>query len=221
MADVAPDKDRAKKEALVNSAPLLQRRRGTRWAVAEIMRLLGYSDAAVVDRTALLTYNGDANHDGTHFFDAGFSDWREYRIRLFLEAGCRDFYGDDMAQAAALVEAWAPLRSRLVGWNARHVLSTAVCNPENEKAKVREVVLWDKSQENRQAVDTFWAQAQPDGSWIIRWKLERQHIDNALSEVSTVALRLSDQTYLSQTLPAVAVLSNVTYEGAWTLKRQE
>jgi P2-related tail formation protein len=68
-------KTRAQKERLARIALPMQRKRGTPWAMAEVMRLLGFSDAEVMDRIGLLMYNGSIDHDGTELF-GNFADWR-------------------------------------------------------------------------------------------------------------------------------------------------
>ena len=216
-------RDREARERLVRVAWELQRKRGTRWAVAEIMRLLGYSDAAALDRTGLLKYDGEAIHNGDHYFNAGFGDWREYRMRLFLEEGSLAFCGKDLEQAAALLAAWAPLRSRLVGWNVRHVLTTCVPNPRGAASDVSTVVLMDRGLAEQEVGD-YWVQPRQDGSVVIRWRLEAEHI--ALPEISTLAIRLQgggageelDRRSPRTGLPTVARLDDLTYEGEWTLK---
>jgi hypothetical protein len=148
----------------------------------------------------------------------GFEDWRDFRVRLFLDEACaRDFSGEALTEAAALAVAWAPLRCRLVGWNVRHVLETEVENPASAAEAVRGVVLGD----NAQTIDTFWTQPQPDGSWVVRWRLETESISSDLSEVSTLALRapgIKELDGVRRTMPAIARLEGVAYEGAWTLK---
>jgi len=52
---------RSQKERLLKNALLLQKKRGTSWSVEELMRLLGYTDAKVLDRVAMerLNYNAE------------------------------------------------------------------------------------------------------------------------------------------------------------------
>jgi len=63
---------REQRERLIRDALLLQKKRGTPWSVEEVMRLIGYSDAKVLDRANMaLLYDAEAAHDGTHAFDGG------------------------------------------------------------------------------------------------------------------------------------------------------
>ena len=64
---------RAQRERLIRSALLLQKKRGAPWSVEEVMRLIGYSDAYVIDRKRMgkLAYDGEAAHDGIYAFDGG------------------------------------------------------------------------------------------------------------------------------------------------------
>jgi hypothetical protein len=162
---------RERREALIDSAPLLRRRRGTPWAVEEVMRLLGYADAKVLDRTWRLTYDGEAAHDGSYCFDGGRGtirlayykgqmlhdggrifdgvmsydphDWTGYRIRLYMDEDSRAFAKADWAIATLMAETWAPLRETLAGWYARHMAATEVADPCAFADSVSHVQLMD------------------------------------------------------------------------------
>jgi biotin operon repressor len=206
---------RAHKERLVRNALMLQRKRGTPWSVEEVMRLLGFSDAKVLDRVNLLKYDGEAVHDGTYLFNAYFNNWREYKIRLYLDAGSRPFTETDREQAAMMAADWAPLRSVFVGWEARHIIESFVEDPTFEAARVYKVVLIDRLG-NRQVVERGWTQLFKDNSVNIRWRVSQGGL--TLSEVASVALAGRDnEEYFTRSVPIVIAAPNVAYEGLYHL----
>jgi hypothetical protein len=71
---------REQKLRLILSSIKLQQKRGTPWSVEEAMRLIGYTDAKVLDCVSLLNYDGSAEHDGEHVFNAGMNEWNGMRI---------------------------------------------------------------------------------------------------------------------------------------------
>jgi hypothetical protein len=201
---------RAQKEALVASAPLLQRRRGTPWAVEEIMRVLGFTDAFVLDRVRLLLYDGDAFHDGAHDFEAGFPKFGDYLIRLYLGPKSRPLRAAGRAAAAELARVWSPLRSNLLGFHARHVLETPVDDPAVEAAAVRTVVLKGPSGQTATVAPLKLAQG---GSVTVRWRLASV----PLPEVSALALHDGHREFMSADVPPIEGAPDVTYEGTWNL----
>jgi hypothetical protein len=214
-------KTRQKREALVNAAPLLQRRRGTPWAVEETMRLLGFDDAFVLDRVRLLKYDGEAIHDGTYNFESGFGTrcW-DYLIRLFIGPESRALTAFDRYQAAATAEVWAPLHSNCVGFHARHVLESRVESPTETASMVRAVVMRDSAiPARRQEITTFYV-AQSGDSVTIKWRLNPTHI--TIPDVSSVALlMLGGLSEIDrQQMPIIEMHPCVTYEGSWTLKAE-
>lgn len=236
---------RWQKERLLRVAQKLQRRRGTPWAVEEVMRLLGFTDAQVIDRLGLIRYDGEALHDGKYSFDSGFATidrmdalryngaiihdgqrtfgnpgkWSDYIIRLFVAPGSRPFMAFDRAHAALMAADWAPLRSCLAGWHARHVASTEVEDPAIAVSRIVGVVLMGQGG-GPQLLKSYWAQRHADGSYSIRWRLRWGAI--ALSEISSVALALQGGSELArQTFPAIAACPGVAYEGQWALHKKE
>ena len=207
---------RAQKERLVEMALRLQRKRGTPWAVEEVMRLLGYTDAWVLDRVRILLYDGEAIHDGTYNFDAYFEQWADYKIRLFIDENSRAFTDYDREQAEMLAADWAPLRCRLIGWEVRHVAVTYVANPQEAAESVLHIVLMDKSL-NSQTVPRSWIQPLADGNSAIRWRLHQGEL--LLSEVATIALVTKTGVEFGRfNMPEVQAAPNVVYEGSWRLE---
>jgi len=204
---------RAKKEQLVKMALRLQRKRGTPWAVEEVMRLLGYTDAKVLDRVNALIYNGEADHDGLYNFDAGFEEWSDYRIRLFMDDDSRAFTDYDTEQCELLAVEWAPLRCSLVGWHAQHIITSTAPEPAYELAQVNQVVLLDKLN-NRQAAPRQWIQLFQDNA-AIRWRVNPD--EYTLSEVVKISLTdHSNNDLHMHTIKEVKSAPNVTLEGVWT-----
>jgi len=211
------ERTRGARERLVGAAPRLQHRRGTPWAVEEVMRLFGYADAKVLDRTGILHYDGEAFHDGEHIFGSGLAQWSDYIIWLAIDKDSRTFLDNDRDAAARLAAVWAPLRCTLVGWIVRQVLSSSVADPALEVGGVYRAVMVD-SVGNRQAAPRTWVLFNGDGSCTVRWRLSPGEL--RLSEVAAVALtdRQNNDLHV-QRPPAVAAADNVTHEGVWTFNR--
>jgi hypothetical protein len=234
-----PRRTRELRERLVASAPRLQHRRGTPWAVEEVMRILGYTDADVLDRTGVLVYDGEALHDGHYTFDSGFNEWSDYIIRLFIDKHSRGFLAADRDQAALLAATWAPLRCELVGWSVRHVTGHAAEVTASAASAVSGVVLRDAGLANSFLLERgeYWIQsisrtgelqrtldhnelasAAEEGDYVVRWRLGPGSVP--LSEVSRVALAMTGRTEIHRDLPSVAMGPNVTYEGYWRISKE-
>jgi hypothetical protein len=210
---------RCKKQRLIRNALLLQRKRGTPWSVEEVMRLLGFADAKVLDRVTLLVYDGEAFHDGEYNFNATCHDWREYRIRLCLDKDSRAFTEFDRAQAACMAYDWTPLHAILKGWDIRHILETTVEDPAFEVARVYQVILVD-SLGNRQAAERDWTQVYKDNSVNLRWRISEGHL--TIQDVIAVELvDRSGEMLQRHAVSIVAIASNVTIEGIWHFIRLE
>jgi len=218
MTDQDPTKDRAKKIALVSSAILLQRRRGTRWAVEQVMRLLGYSDAYVLDRTRLVIHDGTERHSGPPpYYESGFEKWGDYLIRLFIDDQSRAFGMIDGQQAAELAQSWAPLHSGLQGFHARHTLISYVEDPAGLASRILAVVLRPSGPNPPvQVVQSIWITNQGPNR-TVNWRLN--HAGAAIPEVQSIALQhLNGYDELERrALPIITLAPNVTYEGTWHL----
>jgi len=237
-------KTRRQKERLVLNALRLQRKRGTPWSVEEIMRLLGFTDAKVLDRVAWLLYDGEAIHDGIYLYDGGVNravilryggevvhdgtrfydgiysrttrSWAAYTIRLYIDKDSREFGDLDRAEAALLADDWAPLRCELAGWEVRHMTTSVVDDPLAFAEDVWRVVLMDERL-GRQVVKEFWVQAIENGALALRWRLRPEDI--VLSEIRSIALIRSDGSEIERvSLPVVRMAGNVFYEGFWRLE---
>jgi len=235
-------KTRSQKERLVEMALRLQRKRCTPWAVEEVMRLLGYTDAKVLDRVGgTLRYDAETNHAGHYMFDGGVNDvwlnryrgdiehqgdyifdaikrrstmeWYQYKIRLYMAGDSRALTDDDRAQAALLAEDWAPLHCELIGWEARHMLESQVDDPASAAGAVYRVVLMGSGYTS-QIIREHWVQPLDDGSRIVRWRLRPD--DVTVPDVSSVVLASIGGTKLdSRTVPLITAAPNVTIEGYW------
>jgi len=240
---------RSQKERLLKNALLLQKKRGTPWSVEELMRLLGYTDAKVLDRVAMerLNYDAEAEHDGMCAFDAAGGEvkpkryrgdtvhngnwggthvfngvrsyyryeWTDYRIRLYIDADSRPFGAVDRAEALKLAEEWAPLRATLIGWDARHVLSSRVANPDEFAARVSGIVLEDS--EGNRYLAPCWSQSLDGGAVALRWRLWSE--DLPLRDVCAVGIvSVEAQIVEWPAMPSVVAAENVIYEGIWRLE---
>ncbi|MDR2697486.1 MAG: phage tail protein [Holophagales bacterium] len=234
---------RERKERLVRNALCLQRKRGTPWSVEEVMRLLGFSEAEVIDRITALKYDGAAIHNGAYNFEADFNrvfvkyngkfihdgarifsgeyrldfeNWRGYRIRLYLDENSRVFDDFDREQATSLARDWAPLRSVLVGFYARHLIHSVVIDPPLEIASVYNVFLLD-SKGNRQASPNIWLEYFENNACAVRWRVSADDLN--LTDVVGVILadRSNNDLHIKRDLPIVKAAPNVILEGTWHL----
>jgi hypothetical protein len=237
-------KTRERKEKLVTTALRLQRKRGTPWSVEEIMRLLGFTDAKVLDRVNWLLYDGEAIHDGIYLYDGGINravilryggeaihdetylydgiyrrterGWADYTIRLYIDDKSREFGDLDRAEAAMLADDWAPLRSVLAGWEPRHLTTSVVDDPLAFAESVWRVILMDGGF-GRQVLKDFWVQLIEDGNYALRWRLRPE--DLTIPEVRTIVLIRRDGSEIERvTLPVVRAANNVFYEGYWRIE---
>jgi len=213
------DRDRANKEALVNSAVLLQRRRGTRWAVEQVMRLLGYSDAYVLDRTRLVIHDGTEHHSGPPpYYESGFDHFGDYLIRLFIDEQSRSFGVADRQQAATLAAAWAPLHSGLQGFHARHVLISYVQDPAGTASEIAAIELRPSDPARpAQVIESIWITNQGPNR-TINWRLNpAQATVPDVKHLALVRLGRLSTVETRENLPIIAMDTAVTYEGTWTL----
>ncbi|MDR2697991.1 MAG: phage tail protein [Holophagales bacterium] len=237
---------RERKERLVRNALRLQRKRGTPWSVEEVMRLLGFSDAEVIDRITALKYDGAAVHNGAYNFEADFNrvfvkyngriihdgecvfsgeyrldfeNWRGYMIRLYMDDASRALGDTDREQATQIARDWAPLRSVLVGFYARHIIRAAVVDPAYEIARVYRVFLVD-AKGNRQSSPHVWCEYFENNACAVRWRMSAD--DLRLSDVSGVILadRGNNELRVRSGLPIVRAAPNVTCEGVWYMDKE-
>jgi hypothetical protein len=226
---------RKQKEGFIKSALAMQRKRGTPWAVEESMRLLGYTDAYVIDRARILRYDGRATHSGTHIFEApvqatkhydgielhdGYAafgpltedKWGTYGIRLFMAHDSRPFALLDSQQAAIVAAHWAPLRCTLADWTVRHVVESRAPDPASEAANTTAIAL----RASNGATQEIAAHALPSGSACLRWCIATKSI--ALQNVVALALKTANGTMTPfQQMPIVELSRCITYEICWTL----
>jgi len=234
---------RERKERLVEMALRLQRKRGTPWAVEEVCRLLGYTDAQVIDRVKLLVYNGEARYDGEHTYDSRLTDvttvkrycdeiiydgtfkygplkadWSDYKIRLFMASDSRTLTEFDRLQVEQLAAEWAPLRSRLLEVIARQLITTTAADPASEVTQIYRVILLDRVG-NRLTVPRITKRYLDDGTALIQWRLMPWEL--RLAEVVSIILvtRRGVEIYKTS-LREVKAARNVTLEGVWTFKTQ-
>ncbi|KVU44757.1 phage tail protein [Burkholderia ubonensis] len=101
------------RRALIRGAIQLHQKRGTPWAVREVIRRLGFGEVTIVEgrrvrrRDGSVTYNGDYVHGRE-------TAWAEYIVKL-----SRPITRDQADNLKAVLERYAPQRSMLVSLDYR------------------------------------------------------------------------------------------------------
>ena len=201
----------AKKRALIAKALRLQRHRGTPWCVEEVIRLLGYSDAKVLDRQSLLRYDGEAMFNGAFTYDSALPSWAHFRVRV--TPGAHSFLESDQTTAQPLAESWAPLRCRFAGWEVRHNLSSVVCHSDDTASGVAFVALGDANGQHVQLVTPWIQQGEKP---VVRWRIPADNVTVPI--VGRVALIHKDGSEIAaQTVGAVQATAGMVLDGLWHL----
>lgn len=95
------------KRALIRGSMALHRKKGTPWAVREVIRRLGFGEVTIIEgrsnrrRDGLITRNGDQLHGKA-------SAWAEYIVKLN-----RPVTRDQADKLRRAIERYAPARSKL------------------------------------------------------------------------------------------------------------
>ena len=93
---------------LIKEAIEIHRHKGTPWAIKRVLKLLGFGDCELIERTGFLEHNSIAKHNSKHRYGYG-GDWTHYKLvtpRLMSAA--------DAERIRALLIDVAPLRCKLV-----------------------------------------------------------------------------------------------------------
>ena len=99
------------KRRMVNSSLLMHRRKGTPWAVAEALRVLGYADARIIEGASVCRYDGEIVHDGAEEYSVG-NRWAYFDVEVDLGASA-GISIEAMRRIRAAVEVWKNVRSHL------------------------------------------------------------------------------------------------------------
>ena len=103
------------KRDLIKRAVDLHRYKGTRWAVAESLKVLGYNDVEVDDHIAGFYYDGTNEHDATIYYSS--PHWAMFRVIIYISdsfSWTSDLYPD----VVALVNEYKNTRSHLLDISA-------------------------------------------------------------------------------------------------------
>ncbi|ERL56125.1 phage tail protein [Psychrobacter aquaticus] len=93
---------------LIKEAIEIHRYKGTPWAIKRVLKLLGYGDCELIERTGFLEHNSSIKHDSKHRYGVG-GDWTHYKLitpRLMTVS--------DAERIRNLLIDVAPLRCKLV-----------------------------------------------------------------------------------------------------------
>lgn len=96
---------------LIKEAIEIHRYKGTPWAIKRVLKLLGFGDCELIERTGFLEHDSVAKHNSSHRYGYG-GDWTHYKLvtpRLMSTA--------DAERIRALLIDVAPLRCKLVSIN--------------------------------------------------------------------------------------------------------
>lgn len=99
------------KRKLIKEAIEIHRYKGTPWAIKRVLKLLGFGDCELIERTGFLEHNSVAKHNSSHRYGYG-GDWTHYKLvtpRLMSTA--------DAERIRALLLDVAPLRCKLISIN--------------------------------------------------------------------------------------------------------
>ncbi len=95
------------RRALIHGAIELHRKRGTPWAVREVIRRLGFGEVTLIEGRLIRRRDGTTRRNGDYLH--GRADaWAEYLIRL-----ARAITRDQADNLRAMLERYAPQRSHL------------------------------------------------------------------------------------------------------------
>lgn len=112
-----------KKRTIVRSALKLRRHHGTRYAIREALRAIGFQSIEIIEaaeHNALLPYK----YDGTRIHDGSFTygslwHWGQFGVYILPHADNPVITADNMELARELVNYWKPARCELVAFGVR------------------------------------------------------------------------------------------------------
>ncbi|WP_414451510.1 phage tail protein I [Burkholderia sp. 22PA0099] len=96
------------RRALIKSSLAIHQRKGTPWAIREIVRRLGFGEIEIQEGRRIKCRDGSAKRD-SRYLHGGAAAWAEYIVKLRRPV-TRD-QGENLKRA---IERYAPARSRLV-----------------------------------------------------------------------------------------------------------
>ncbi|WP_321815691.1 MULTISPECIES: phage tail protein I [unclassified Paraburkholderia] len=96
------------RRALIKGAIQLHQKRGTPWAVREVIRRLGFGEVEIIEGRHVRRRDGSARYNGDHAHGRENGQWAQYIVKL-AQVITRD-QGDTLK---AVLERYAPKRSEL------------------------------------------------------------------------------------------------------------
>ncbi|WP_250435777.1 phage tail protein I [Caballeronia sp. ATUFL_F2_KS9A] len=98
----------AARRALIKGAIQLHQKRGTPWAVREVIRRLGFGEVTIVEGRRIRRRDGSTTRNGDYLHGDA-SAWAQYIVRL-----SQPITVDQAMNLRAVLERYAPQRSQLV-----------------------------------------------------------------------------------------------------------
>jgi phage tail P2-like protein len=96
------------RRALIKGAMQLHQKRGTPWAIREVIRRLGFGEVEIVEGRNVRRRNGTARYSGEWVHGNERGEWAQYIVRLK-----RPITRDQAENLKAVLERYAPRRSEL------------------------------------------------------------------------------------------------------------
>lgn len=112
------------KRRMVDRSLLLHRRKGTPWAVAEALRVLGYADAVISEGAGVCAHDSEISHNGSETYSSG-NRWALFDVEVDLGDGMGVSVAS-IQRLRAAVEAWKNVRSHLRSLRWRATLEDGV-----------------------------------------------------------------------------------------------
>ena len=109
MDDWDPSWTEAQQRAIVAASANLHKKKGTPWAIREVVRRLNLGEVELIAGLAGRTRNGTIRRDGLYVHGDG-NAWSRYRVILK-----QPITNDQAARLRSLLDAYAPARCQLAG----------------------------------------------------------------------------------------------------------
>jgi phage tail P2-like protein len=96
------------RRALIKGAIPLHQKRGTPWAIREVIRRLGFGEVDLIEGRNVRRRDGTARYNGDWVHGRANGEWAQYIVRLY-----RPITLDQAENLKAVLERYAPKRSEL------------------------------------------------------------------------------------------------------------
>ncbi|MBU9373614.1 phage tail protein I [Burkholderia multivorans] len=101
------------RRALVKGSVALHRKKGTPWAIRDVIRRLGFGEVTLVEGRGIRRRDGSATRNGD-YLRGDATAWAQYIVKLF-----RAITRDQAENLKAVLERYAPQRSKLAALDYR------------------------------------------------------------------------------------------------------